>query len=410
MALRESQFIRNWIAAFVGSVLFVALFNAIIDPYLLLDMPRLQGVNARKPAVDANQRLMKAYDVFRIRPRTLVLGSSRAEVGIGATSEAWETQERPVYNLGFAAGGPYMAYRYLQHVLSRQDISTVVLGLEFEYFLKKFHAHDYDFESHLLVARDGSPNLGVWMRLRDVGNGLTSLNAFSDSLNTFTENLLATSSSDMRSGNWDWSALSVTHGGTYEQFTSAEVILAPLYDERELDTRAFDAVSTFLDICESHHIRAIIFISPSHTDLLELIHISGSWPVFKQWLRELTAVVSRHTQIDSRDSPPLWDFTGYLPYAEESILIKPREFRWFLNPDHYSKELGDLIIRRMLGTGDDPFGQMLTPGNVESHIQSLDRQRKLYLQEHQADASRVRKLYEIATGRSLLSPQNITQR
>ena len=401
MAPRETQFLRTWIIVFIGSFVFIALFNALIDPYIMLGMPRLQGFNARKPAADTKQRLMKAYDVFRTQPKTLILGSSRAAIGLDATSAAWTERDRPVYNLALGAGSPYMAYRYLQHVLLRQSVSTVVLGLELEYFLRNFHAQDYEFESHLLVAQDGSRRSSTWMRLRDVGHGLTGLNSLSDSIVTMTENWLK-NSSDMRSGNWSWNALSVTRWNAYAQFTLSELQVAPLYDRHELDTRAFETLSKLLDLCESHQIRVIIFISPSHADLMEIMHLSGSWLAFEQWMRELTTVLSRYTQAERRNSPVLWDFTGYLPYTEESIAKQPRELTWFLNQDHYSKELGDLIIRRLRGVDGSQFGQMLTLENVESHIRDLDRQRQSYLEEYPSDVVRISKLYELATGHDLL--------
>jgi len=62
----------------------VAVFNAC-DPYLVLGAPRIVGLNARKPAVDTQQRLMKAYDVLRAAPNTVILGGSRVDLGAGRT-------------------------------------------------------------------------------------------------------------------------------------------------------------------------------------------------------------------------------------------------------------------------------------------------------------------------------------
>lgn len=393
------KFFRTWTMAFIGSVAVVALFNAVTDPYLLLDMPRFQGFNARKPAADTKQRLMKVYDVFRTRPKTLILGSSRAALGMDARSTAWAEQNRPVYNLAFGEGSPYMAYRYLQHVLSRQGVSTVVLGLEFEYFLRNFHIQDHEFESHLLVAPDGSPRESAWGQLRDVSHGLTGLNSLSDSIDTMTQNWLR-DSSDMRSGNWYWSAMSGTQSawGARAQFTVSDILVAPLYGGYQLDASAFDAVDAFLDLCESHHIRVIIFISPSHADQLEIINLAGEWPVFEQWMRNLTALVSRHAHVENHeDWAVLWDFTGYYSYTDETLLGHQWKLKWFVDPDHYSKELGDLIIRRLLHADESQFGEVLTSKNIESHVRTLGRQRQLYLQEQPADALRIRELYELAT-------------
>lgn len=398
MNTNETRFLKWWGLAFVASITLVVAFNAIIDPYSLLNMPRFPGLNARKPAVDTEQRLMKAYDVFRERPRTLILGSSRAALGIDALSAAWTNHERPVYNLAFGEGSPYMAYRYLQHVISRQSVSMVVMGLELEYFLRGFHDQDYEFESHLSVERDGTPRWNSWIHLRDQGLGLASLGAFTDSISTMSANWLK-DSSDMRSGNWHWTDLPqrLSAWGAHAQFTMTDILAAPLYGRRELATATMDTVRNILDLCESRHIRIIIFISPAHADELELMHLTGMWPVFEQWESELAALVALHGKMGNRDLPVLWDFTGYDSFTEESVLRRRWSLKWFMEPAHYSREMGDVIIRRLLNRDDSNFGAVVTSENVQSHLQELRREREAYRLQHPVDAVRVRELYELAT-------------
>ena len=76
-------FLRNWLLVCVVIVVLVAICNVVADPYLAFGTPRIDRINARKPAVDKHQRAMKAYDVVRARPRTLILGELTRRGGAG---------------------------------------------------------------------------------------------------------------------------------------------------------------------------------------------------------------------------------------------------------------------------------------------------------------------------------------
>jgi hypothetical protein len=399
MIVKPNRFLRSWVLTFIVFVVVAAIFNAVVDPYILLNMPRIAGFNARKPAVDTEQRLMKAYDVMRARPKTVILGSSRAALGMDANDPAWPKEVDPVYNLAFGEGSPYMAYRYLQHVVSRQRVSTVIFGLEFEYFLIKLRPEDQEFESRLAVRRDGSQNHNERQYLRDLLRNEFGLDSLTDSLTTLAANFQG-KSSDLRMGNWYWSDLSdrLAGWGTYAQVAMSDVLEAPQYYGRRADPATMEDVTALLDLCKSHGTRVVIFISPAHSDQLEILHLAGQWPAFEQWIRDLVTLVAKYPDAVGVSAVSLWDFTAYDSYTTESVSRDGHALRWFMEPNHYSRQLGNVIIKRISGDNDVHFGVLLTSGNVGSHIEEIRRQRSEYHEQHQADARRVRDLYRLALG------------
>jgi hypothetical protein len=174
MDKQSQHFLRIWVFAWIVLAALVAVFDVIIDPYLLFNAPRIAGFNARKPAVMTQERLMKAYDVLRAAPNTLILGTSMVDRGLDAQHPAWPAPDRPFYNLALAGSGPYSSYRYLQHVMSQRHLALVVLGLDFEFFLTvpDYQPATPEFESRLAVTRDGSANAGQrWQHLHDLLQG-----------------------------------------------------------------------------------------------------------------------------------------------------------------------------------------------------------------------------------------------
>src|SRR6185295_17831899 len=120
--IEAQRFVRGWVIACVIITAAIAAANALVDPYLLFNMPRVKGFNASKPSVERFERMMKTYEVLRAAPRSLILGSSRVAIGLDADHASWPADSRPVYNLGIAAADPFTSYRYLQHVLAQRDL------------------------------------------------------------------------------------------------------------------------------------------------------------------------------------------------------------------------------------------------------------------------------------------------
>jgi hypothetical protein len=392
------RFVRIWVAVSIVLLAAGALFDIVIDPYLVFGMPRIQTFNARKPAVDTQERLMKAYDVLRAKPNTLMLGSSRIDLGLDAKHPAWSPGDRPVYNLGFAAGSPYIAYRYLQHAMANHTPSLVVMGLEFEYFLA--YPEDLGWrpesESRLAVTRDGAANSNrAWQRAQDIIEATLSLKALTDSMDTLAANFSGRSS-DMVAGNWDWEFFRrITAGvGSLPLLAHVDLYDSSWYQGKRRDPLVMKDLQAIIDLCASRRIRLILFISPSHADELEIMDLAGSWQEFESWKREVLQMTTQRPANDPYKRVPLWDFSGYDAYSTESAPVDGETLHWFWEPAHYTRALGDVIVRRILGAGGGDWGELLSPENIGAHLATIRRQQRLYRDQHAADARRVRDFYD----------------
>ena len=79
----------------------VLAFNTAVDPYGMYRLIEVKGFNLHKPAIYHRTRLFKAYDVRRIKPSAIVLGTSRSHVGLRMSHEGWDPTATPRYNLAF---------------------------------------------------------------------------------------------------------------------------------------------------------------------------------------------------------------------------------------------------------------------------------------------------------------------
>jgi hypothetical protein len=283
---------RKFFVAFLAGCLawaaLIAAINAIVDPYSLFSAPRIEGFNKRKRAA-SHEQLIKAYDVLRARPHSLILGTSVADLGLDPLSDAWPGSARPVYNLALGGGGPYTSYRYLQHIMSQQHIGTIVLCLDYPFFLNIPEAGrptDPNFESRLWVTADGRTNDEAKKEyLRTLLYAAGSYDALLDSVATVTANL-----------NPDSGATFITSGYLDGEgpFRVGALIGFPIFElddigffkryaGRQRDPRVLQDLQAILDLCRARGTRAIVVINAVHAHMLEILATLGYWQDYEKW-------------------------------------------------------------------------------------------------------------------------------
>lgn len=369
----------------------VAAFNYAVDPYLLFDVRRVHGFNALKPSVDTRERMMKAYQAERVDARTIMLGSSRSDLGIDPASSSWPASAKPVYNLSLVGSDTATGIKYLRHHIAARSGSaprTVVVGLDFEAFLYRpgtrtatrgAAAAPGEVDQRLMVDRNGNPNEQRRMRvLTDQALGLLSLDAIYDSMRTIAGNRShrvvdlrpdgRMSDEAMRqTAEVDGFALLFDQKNieTVKRYAAPRYVLS---DANQLPIRDLRAVSELLALAREHRMAVVLAVQPAHVSRLELLDRLGYWSDYERWKRELTALVARA----GRDQEvALWDFGGYEAEAQERVPQQGTRarMRWFWDPVHYSTALGEKMVARMFDPqSSSQYGVRLTPANIEEHL------------------------------------------
>lgn len=384
------NFLKIWCITCAGLLVLVSLLNALIDPYELVHAPKITGLNAHKPVISDRRKMFRnvAYGALNAPSNTLLLGASVVFFGMDAQSQAWPPAHRPVYSLAFPSAGPYVSYRYLQHVLSQRHVNLVILGLEFDFFLDTWIANpprEPEFEARFAVTQDGNINPEQsWRRLLDLGQAIFALDTLFDSAATLKANsdyLRTTTGPEPRGF------------GSYPLVAYMNVYSIRAYDSRIQYPDASQAVRNIFSLCESAKTRLIVFINPTRAERLEILDRTGYWQAYENWKRELVSLTSQHAE-RTGNSLELWDFSGYDPYATEEVRPDGRELHWFFDSVHYSRALGDVMIARMLGAGDKHYGALLSPDNIESHLAAIREQQRLYRKQRPDDVQRIEKLFD----------------
>lgn len=394
------RFIRYWLLVSLLLAALVAGFNALVDPYLLIHAPRIRGFNDRKPSVETEERLMKAYEVTRAVPQALILGTSRVDLGLDTRHPVWPANARPAYNLGIAAASPYTSFRYLQHVSATDKLQLVVLGLDFEYFLDASEAErsgSAAYEARLAVKPDGSANRTLSLEhARDLFRGTLSLDALLDSLRTISANLDPDSANLFPTGDLSEAGLrsDAAQFGSWSLFAQRDLRNIRFYYGKTRNDQALADIEHIIQLCRSRGTRLVMFINPVHADMLETFDLLGLWSDYETWKRELVSMVAH----EPGPNIELWDFSGYDAYSTESVPTdRNTVLHWFWEPSHYTKALGDKILERIFGHGASDYGVLLTPATIDSRLVEVRRARQAYRDSHLRDVRRVREIFASVT-------------
>jgi hypothetical protein len=391
--------------------------NVVVDPYDINGWVRKPGFNDIKPHAGANGAMAKAYQVERSKPRTLILGNSRAEVGFNPQSAAWPREMQPVFNLALPGTGPVTALRYLQHAIGGHRPTVVVLGVDFMDFLvrdddatPRIVAGPAAMERRLRVTATGEPNLArQWQRMEDFAASTLSLDALAHSIGTilaqhtpYPAHLTPQGFNPMR----DYEGIA-RREGYYVMFRQRDQENARAYlrQPRSIYLRGtngspqFDVLRRLAALSREQGIELHLVIYPYHAHLLEIFHAAGLWPEFEEWKRALVRLADAESGRGL--AVRLWDFSGYNPLTTESVPAPTdRDVRlsWYWEAGHFKQELGDIMLRRMFGvpglSGQLAFGSGLTGGNLDRMLERIREERAWYIRSQPDDARSVRDMVQ----------------
>ncbi len=334
------------------SLFCVGLFNILIDPYGLFNIPQMSGINQVKPTRKNHNRLAKAVDVTRIKPKTILLGSSTA-LRLSPKHPVFANSQ-PAYNLALPGAGMQEELLYFQHALSNEPgLKQVIIGLDFFSFgigIKK--APDF-VEDRLQKDR---------INIQDALNSIFSLNAVNSSWATLTANRSSKSSvfdstdpengKDLPQTQRKSKVLDNFEGVIYSYFQKED-----RYKNYQISRERLNDFKTIIDTCRRRNIEVKVFFSPTHAVQLEALQVAGIWPIYEQWQREVVKII------------PTWDFSGYSRINTEPV---SNEMKNFVDGAHYQYEIADLILNRVfqykVETVPSDFGVLLTPETIEPHL------------------------------------------
>jgi len=369
--------------------------NFVVDPFGMNRLVDLDGFNAYKPAVDHRVRLVKAYEVRRLRPQGIILGTSRSHLGLRPSHDGWDPAARPVYNLAFDGATTKEMYLYLLHAHAMRPLRQVVLGLDTYHATLAPATARPDFDAQLLDS-PGGRSLPSLMR--------ADLKVLT-SLDTVRASLATVRSRSAREPQWfapDGQRIGEVFfrraGEHFEQlgprayFEEIDRLEVGFKREGQLTANArspgratqpataasetsLDYIRRIIAFCRTEGVDLRIFIAPEHAHQLEITAAIGEWATLEKAKRALVELVAKDAaRHPGAPAIPLWDFSGYSSVTTEALpeFGSRAEMEFYWDSSHFKDIVGDFVLDRLFGLSHPrrpvppDFGVRLTLNSPET--------------------------------------------
>ena len=397
--------------------------NFVVDPFGMYRLVDRKGFNAYKPAVDHRVRLVKAYDVRRLRPQAIILGTSRSHVGLRPSHDGWDPVAKPVYNLAFDGATTKEMYLYLLHAHAMRPLRQVVLGLDTYHATLAPATARPDFDAHSLDSPSGRalPSL-----IRADLKVLTSLDTLRASLATVRSQSDREPQWFARDGQRLGEVFFRRAGEHFEQLGPRgyfeEIDRLEVGFKREGQSAAnapgvgrtaqpatgagatsLDYIRRIVAFCRAQGVDLRIFIAPEHAHQLEITAAIGEWATLEKAKRALVELLAEDAARHSgAPSIPLWDFSGYSSVTTEALPESGSraEMEFYWDSSHFKDIVGDFVLDRLFGLSHPrrpvpaDFGVPLTPATVEPALARLRAAQLVYRRSHPQDVAWIRSLVD----------------
>ena len=398
----------------------VAAVNAVVDPFGMYRVVEWPGHNTYKPAIAHRVRLLKAYEVRRLQPDSILLSSSRGHAPFRTTHAGWAQAAKRRYNLAFDGATTSEMLAYLRHAAAGGALELVLLGLDSYHPAIRTVVNKPDFDPSRL--RTG----GGWDPLRMAvadARLLVSVDTLSETLRTLESQraqdpeVLSLAPDGQRAGEVRYRGrTSFIERGPRAYFDESvrEFVgdaLASRIPARRAGTPAvagalpppdphtsLDYIREIVRFCRERNIDLRIFLTPSHANAIEVREATGTWGWTDDGKRALVRALAEDAAAHPGARPvPLYDFDIVSSITTEPLPADGSrdEMRFFWDASHAKQNVGDMILDwifgvRAPGNGlPTDVGVMLTPATIESALERNRAAAVRWRQQHPEDVARI---------------------
>jgi hypothetical protein len=380
-------FLRCWTVSLLVLVALVVGLNLLIDPYEVFGTPRIRHISLLKPGAKNHAMLAKTYQIARVHPVTVLIGSSSTHVGLDADDPAWPEAVRSVYNYGVpGVYSPATSLATLRETIALGNVRNVVVALDFTNFFAPDEPlatlTEDDLRFRLLPDGNVNPYRSLQVA-KDMFLSTATMGAFIDSVVTISGQravhlLNLTPNGSSNEADFINAARNDGMGDLFAQKKAVEVKRATNLAEVMAHWKGplpdTGVVAAIIDLARVHGLKLTLMIAPRHADALEIYWHLGLWPRVEQLKVELATLAGERA-----DTVTLWDFMDYSSFNTETVPAaseRRAQTQWFWESTHFKRQLGTIMIENMFGQDVRQFGVRLTPGNVVARNAEVRAQRQ----------------------------------
>lgn len=363
---------KKWIAYLflLTLIIFVkiGIFNYLVDPYGVYNS---NFFNLIKSQQIGKSRLIKAVNIEKIKPLSIILGSSRAE---GAFDPRHDFFLQPSYNLGVAGSSIYESKIYFKKAFEQKKLKKVLLVADYIMFNSKQKGVD-EFDNYF------SDSYYIYKLLFNI-------ETLKDSLRTIFNKQDAPFYIDGFI-NPNFIYKNQKNIGHKELFNIIEENfyknLPKDYLYKDSKNNSFEDLKEIIDICYRNEIELVIIFGPSHIKQWEIFDKRIGIENWYKWKKDIVLTTNKIAKKYKKKQFKIIDFSVYHHLTSEKIPDKlEKKMEYHRESSHYTYKLGsivlDIINNNIKINSQNDFGVELSLDNIDNHIKSQKINRSRYIE------------------------------
>lgn len=368
--MKNKKFTIWLLVSSLAIIIFTSGVNYLIDPYGIYNHLLL---NINKPKQSDKINLVKAVKVNEIEPKSIVLGTSRAEFGFDPTHSYFT---KPSYNLATSGSSIYESRLYFNSALKSGKLKKVLLVADWFMFTTKREKKVSDFESYF-----ENPNIYRY---------LLSFDSLKDSFLTIFDK--KGSSYYLLNGQKEHQhneLNTLKEGGHLAVMNKKESIYYKDYstdyiyqDTQNSSFRDFEAI---VKLCYENNIELDIIFGPSHIRQWEAFNYYLGFDKWLEWKKDVVASVEKISNEYKKEPFRVMDFSVYHEFTAETVPTNPKDrMKYHWEASHYKHELGLIVLDRLMDKKEHlDFGVELDMKNIDKHLKNQKENREKFIDVEQ---------------------------
>ncbi len=375
---------------FLGLFLTAAV-NVIIDPAYIFKIMDKEGINHSKTEImRGGGRRDKAMALKLGVFDTVILGSSRAEVGIDPESPVFGASK--VYNAALPFTDIFELYNVFKFVKKKPEVKRIIIGLDYPLFTASLSDGRADFNLSLFAV--DSP--------AKIINNIFSIDEFTRSIDTLRDNLDGKVARHSKLGHrYKMNTFEKLHGhrnAFNDKLTKGFRLFIKSKPPIKYHPERLKLLSSIIKESEESGIELMLFISPTHVHHREILRVMSLSDDFVIWKRDLTNLLSKYPKVE------LWDFSGVGRVTTETIPPAgdaTTKMRWYWESSHYKSVVGDLVLKRLFnieikGAEFSDFGILINTDNIKEYLAGDERAQEKYRSDNPKEIAEIEELWKKA--------------
>lgn len=368
------NYLRHLICFWLLAMISTIIVNIVVDPFAIFNLLAIPGFNQEKPALTYNVRAFKLRQIAEQKPKHLILGSSRAQIGL---PDFKHEDGEFYYNAGVPQATISEIHDLLVYSHSKTPLKSIILTVDF-----------FGFNANLpsLSQIKGESSEYEPFSFEDKLAGVIGWSGVKGSVRTLLHNLNAYQQKAKLNANPNLTEILISARSRFEaserHFLTSHIYL-PLPSKQftfgDQDKSTFNIYQSILSKCEQEHIDCKVVILPMHARHMAMIEQLNLWDDFEEWKEKLV-------QITHQSSPDikLLDFTGFDAFSIEDVSLQETSnplYHW-VDSSHMSPTLGRVILNKIANLSDLNYGQQLSIENIQQHNKQLSEDKNHYKLTH----------------------------